>query len=155
MASLQDRPVAQTNSETVRHCMRERERKESESVTKVFYETAAVSSLLSTPSSTLSSSSPFLQFNFSLAFSLLLPFSSSSLPPPSSLPPSFPSVPPSLPSHSLCCLLAHDDRSQLTVVPHQDHLLCTQHYGNHTLRLCCLGNKKTSHELLPYMVCKT
>ena len=39
---------------------------------------------------------------------------------------------------SLGGLLAHDDRSQLTVVSHQYHLLGSQDYRYHTLWLCCL-----------------
>ena len=35
----------------------------------------------------------------------------------------------------LCCFLAHDDRSQLAVVSHQDHLLGSQHYRHHALGL--------------------
>ena len=43
-------------------------------------------------------------------------------------------------SHSLCCLLAHDDGAQLAVVSYEDHLLGTQHYGDHAFRFRCLGN---------------
>lgn len=39
---------------------------------------------------------------------------------------------------SLGSLLAHDDRPQLTVVPHQYHLLTAHHYGYHALWLCGL-----------------
>lgn len=39
---------------------------------------------------------------------------------------------------SLGSSLAHDDRPQLAVVPHQDHLLGPQHNGDHALWLCSL-----------------
>ena len=45
-------------------------------------------------------------------------------------------------SHSLCCLLAHDDGAQLAVVSDEDHLLGTQHYGDHAFRFRCLGNRE-------------